>query len=211
MSVGIYVTQVTELSLKDNRCTADFWLWFRWQNDDIKPYHSFEIANGQIGIKGEPAVSKVKELNYAVVRVVATMTTFWDVSRYPFDEHDLRLWSRTATARTSSCATSPTPPAAAWTPTPECPVGTRRTPRGRGRDRSETLELWSRASPPKKSEGWAHRRITIAAVMRTYAAGNAMAASRSMFRERACRSVWNSLSDHVEWTSDRKMKANATI
>jgi hypothetical protein len=89
--VGIYVNQVTELSLKENRFQADFWLWFRWQNDAIKPYQSFEIANGRISSKTEPSISKVKGANYAVTRVVATMTTFWDVSRYPLDDHDMPI------------------------------------------------------------------------------------------------------------------------
>ena len=91
VSVGVYVNQITSLSLKDNKFSIDFWIWFRWKSDDIKPYETFEIANGNIDNKQDAAVSKVKGLNYAVLRANATITYFWDVSAYPLDNHALPI------------------------------------------------------------------------------------------------------------------------
>ncbi len=91
VAVGIYINQITAFSLKDNKFSVDFWIWFRWTHPDVKPYASFEIANGQIANKGEPEISVVKGQNYAVLRVVADITNFWDVSRYPLDDHPVPI------------------------------------------------------------------------------------------------------------------------
>jgi hypothetical protein len=91
VNVGVYVNQITEVSLKENKFVVDFWVWFRWKADDIKPYESFEVANGNIDNKEEPTVQKVKGLNYAVLRVTATITHFFDVRAYPLDNHPLAI------------------------------------------------------------------------------------------------------------------------
>ncbi|MBI2340552.1 MAG: hypothetical protein HYU99_09360, partial [Deltaproteobacteria bacterium] len=49
--IGVYMNQIPSLSLKDNQFTADFWIWFRWKGDDIKPVESFDLVNGHIESK----------------------------------------------------------------------------------------------------------------------------------------------------------------
>jgi len=91
VTVGLYVNQVYELSLKDNRVVLDFWLWFRWKGDELKPYETFEVKNARLDSKGEPTIKQVNGENYAYLRVVANLTHFWNVSAYPFDEHTVKL------------------------------------------------------------------------------------------------------------------------
>jgi hypothetical protein len=88
--VGVYVNQVYGLDLKGNQFSADFYLWFRWQNDEIKPLESFELANGRITSKTGVVKKKLPDgTNYASCRVVATITRFWDITRYPLDDQSL--------------------------------------------------------------------------------------------------------------------------
>lgn len=89
VTVGIYVNQITKLSLKENSYSVDFWIWFRWRRDDLKPYESFEVSNGAIERMELATVKKLGDVNYAYRRVVATITKYWDVSRYPLDNHRL--------------------------------------------------------------------------------------------------------------------------
>jgi hypothetical protein len=89
--VGIYVNEIEAFRLKDNQFVADFYIWFRWQGDHVKPNDSFEVANGQINSKTEPYVGTRGEFNYAYQRVVATITQFWDVRRFPLDGHVLSI------------------------------------------------------------------------------------------------------------------------
>ncbi|MBI4727873.1 hypothetical protein HY768_11780 [candidate division TA06 bacterium] len=89
--VGIYVNRIYDVSLRDNKFSVDFYLWFRWKNKDLDPIKSFEIVGGEKTFKSEPYRSKDKEINYAFSRVSAVMTQYWDVSAFPFDDHALTV------------------------------------------------------------------------------------------------------------------------
>lgn len=89
--VGLYVSQIYEVSLKENKFSVDFYVWFRWQGDEIKPLESFEVVNGRIESKEGIYEDTIKGFNYATCRVVATMTKFWDISRFPLDNHILTI------------------------------------------------------------------------------------------------------------------------
>ncbi len=90
VTIGTYVNQIPTMSVKENRFQADFYVWFRWTGD-LKPYESFELANGRI----ESRQLVLKELktgeHYAVLRCQATIIRFWDLRRFPFDDHRLSL------------------------------------------------------------------------------------------------------------------------
>ena len=89
--VGVYVNQIYDVSLKDNKFSADFWIWFRWQGEDINPLESFEVVNGRVDSKEGEYEDVVKGFKYAACRVNATITKFWDVSEFPLDNHVLTL------------------------------------------------------------------------------------------------------------------------
>jgi hypothetical protein len=90
VTIGMYVNQIPTMSVKENRFQADFYVWFRWAGD-LKPYESFELTNGRI----ESRQVVLKELktgeHYAVLRCTATIVKFWDLRRFPFDDHRLSL------------------------------------------------------------------------------------------------------------------------
>jgi hypothetical protein len=91
VAVGIYVNQIYNVSLKDNRFTADFYIWFRYEGDNIKPVETMEVVNGKIDSKTGVMTKKINGINYSICRVVATINKFWDVSRYPLDKHTLQI------------------------------------------------------------------------------------------------------------------------
>jgi hypothetical protein len=82
VTTGIYVNQIYAISLKENKLTADFYVWFRYSDSSL---------NGRIESKTGIVRKKIGEINYASCRVVATMNKFWDVSRYPLDQHVLSI------------------------------------------------------------------------------------------------------------------------
>ena len=46
--VGVFVNQIKDIDLKTNTFVVDFWLWFRWKSDSIKPHETFEIIGGHV-------------------------------------------------------------------------------------------------------------------------------------------------------------------
>jgi KUP system potassium uptake protein len=88
VTVGVYVNQMPMMSLKDNKFQWDFYIWFRWRGKlDKPPFETFELVNGKIDSK-QLITNQLKDgEHYACVRIQATMTKFWDVRRFPFDNH----------------------------------------------------------------------------------------------------------------------------
>jgi hypothetical protein len=89
--IGVYINRIYDVSLKENKFSADFYVWFRWLGDSVKPVESFEVVNGRIDSKEGVYETRVKGFNYASCRVNATITKFWDVSKFPLDNHTLTV------------------------------------------------------------------------------------------------------------------------
>ncbi|MDZ4820152.1 MAG: hypothetical protein SGJ20_14385 [Planctomycetota bacterium] len=91
VKIGVYASQIHSVNLRENQFKIDFYIWFRWTDPDLEPHKTFEVANGQID-NDEPPTEPVK-LNdgsyYSYRHVVATITQFWDVTRFPMDDHKL--------------------------------------------------------------------------------------------------------------------------
>lgn len=89
--VGVYINQIYDVSLKDNRFCVDFYVWFRWQGEDVSPLESFDVVNGRIDSKEGVYEDTIKGFNYATGRINATITKFWDISEFPLDNHILTI------------------------------------------------------------------------------------------------------------------------
>lgn len=123
--VGVYVNQINSLSLKANSFEVDFIVWFRGHTDDFDPLETFDIVDGQIQSKTEVTKSKIgAKVNYASCRVIAKITRLWNVSRFPRDNHTLKIAIEDGSneefrvryvADTENCATNPQLQVAGWT------------------------------------------------------------------------------------------------
>ena len=90
--VGAYVMHIHQVNIRENYFIADFYVWFRWTDDDLKPYRTFTLVDAREETREEPVViSPADGPHYAYVRIVAKVTKFWDLRRYPLDSHDLDL------------------------------------------------------------------------------------------------------------------------
>jgi hypothetical protein len=92
ITVGTYINSVSSIDIKNNQFTVDFYIWFRWTGpDDIKPQDSFDLVNGRITSKSGLSKHTYGPQNYVSVRVLATITKFWDMARFPLDDHTLEI------------------------------------------------------------------------------------------------------------------------
>ena len=94
--VGAYMQSLHAMSLKDNSFTIDFYLWFRWSPEEWKseggeppklPFESFEV----VGASEVEKEVQQQEDGYAALRVKAHLTQFWNVEKFPLDNHVLRI------------------------------------------------------------------------------------------------------------------------
>jgi hypothetical protein len=88
---GIYVDRILELSVKEVHWTVDFYLWFRWQGDSPKSCEGFQVVDGTIESQDLEEDETIGAERYQRFRVVAKITKFFDVTRFPCDEHLLTI------------------------------------------------------------------------------------------------------------------------
>lgn len=89
--VGIYVDRIVDISTKATGWTVDFYIWFNWQGDGINPGENFQVIDGEIESKTKIKESIVEDGHYALYRVTARITKFFNVVRYPLDDHLLTI------------------------------------------------------------------------------------------------------------------------
>lgn len=91
VQVGIYVDRILEISTKATGWTVDFYVWFNWSSDTIKPGETFQVIDGEIQSKAKIEETVERGRHYALYRVTARITKFFNVVRYPLDNHLLTI------------------------------------------------------------------------------------------------------------------------
>lgn len=91
VTVGIYVDHIVDLSTKNTSWTVDFYVWFRWQDSTLDPGNTFHVLNGEILTRQLVDSTTTQNQHYELYRVVAQITKFFNVTRYPCDNHALTI------------------------------------------------------------------------------------------------------------------------
>lgn len=91
IQAGIYVDRIINLSTKDTAWVVDFYIWFKWTDGAVKTAETFQVINGDI--QSRERLIKLEEGNrfYELYRVTANITKFFNITRYPLDDHLLTL------------------------------------------------------------------------------------------------------------------------
>ncbi len=90
---GIYVDRIKDLSLSDSTWTVDFYLWFRWNGSEVNPGENFQVIDGEIEENKKELVEEYTNgtEHYQVYYITAKITKFFDVLRFPVDNHVLNI------------------------------------------------------------------------------------------------------------------------
>lgn len=90
---GIYVDRIKELSLSDSTWTVDFYIWFKWNGSDVNPGENFQVIDGEIEKDKKELVDDYTNgtEHYQIYYVTAKITKFFDVLRFPVDNHVLTI------------------------------------------------------------------------------------------------------------------------
>lgn len=85
-AVFAYFLSLSDISLQDGTCVADFWVLFCWRNAGINPLETIEVIDGTIDAKTGESTKTLKDgSQYACHRLRATLRQKWDVSQFPLD------------------------------------------------------------------------------------------------------------------------------
>jgi hypothetical protein len=100
---GVYAFQLPQFDIAASVYLMDFWVWFRWQGDDIDPTTSFELLNLYEGwdvlkvpiYVDDAGAAKHEDLGdgwrYQVLRIHSRFGRTFNVAAYPFDDQELTI------------------------------------------------------------------------------------------------------------------------
>jgi hypothetical protein len=91
VTVGMYINRLRDVNLREGTYVVDFWMWFRWQNEELNPAQTFELVNGEILSRIDSEVTDDLDHKYTSVRLVARMYHVFDVDHFPYDNHTLNI------------------------------------------------------------------------------------------------------------------------
>ena len=91
VQVGVYVDRIETISTKETLWTVDFYLWFNWKGDNIRPGDSFFVVDGEVLSKELIRSSSDGENHYELYQVAARITKAFNITRYPLDNHQLTI------------------------------------------------------------------------------------------------------------------------
>jgi hypothetical protein len=89
--VGARLNRISDLALAEGAWTADFTIWFRWDDPALEPGKDLRIVDGQI-IGQDQLTSVVRgATRYEEYHVVARISQPFDALRFPFGEDVARV------------------------------------------------------------------------------------------------------------------------
>ncbi len=131
VQAGAFIMRIRNVSPRDGSFDVDMWMWFRWSGSNIRPDQTFEIANGIITFRSDSQVEEDDGMNYATMRVQATVFHDFDVRRFPMDNHVIEIqiedsnWDETVlvyTADSEATALDPQVNVPGWSVTLDPPI-----------------------------------------------------------------------------------------
>lgn len=89
--VGIYVERIVDLSIHDLNWTVEFYVWFTWSDLRLDPGQTFQVVDGKLARREELDRRSFGKGQYALYRAEATISKYFDPSRFPVDDHLLTI------------------------------------------------------------------------------------------------------------------------
>ncbi len=89
--IGAYITSLYDLSLTNNSFSVDFWLWFNYKNDSLKPLETVEIVNAKKADKALVNTETKGGIVWATQKYNAEVKKQWNIEHFPFDRQVLEI------------------------------------------------------------------------------------------------------------------------
>lgn len=91
VTAGIYVDRIIALSIKDFEWKVEFYIWFRWEGEPDSLQDAFDVVDGTIESSKRLRQESDGRSHYELYRIMAQVTKFFEVSRFPRDDHVLTI------------------------------------------------------------------------------------------------------------------------
>ena len=91
VEVGVYITNLFNISLSDSEYETEFWAWFVSDDENYLAAERTEIVNAKEFEMRNVSVEKVSDIFWTSVVFKGIVKQSWDVRLYPFDRQTLTI------------------------------------------------------------------------------------------------------------------------
>jgi len=89
--VGVYIDRISAYSVRESYWKAEFFIWFRWRGEVVNPGATFQIIDGDLKSCEIIEDDVVNGEHYQLYLCTARITKFFEVTRFPRDDHVLTV------------------------------------------------------------------------------------------------------------------------
>jgi hypothetical protein len=89
--VGMAIESIHDLNLIDKTFDADFWIWSVCEDDRFSPLSTMEFLNANAVHMELDGSEVVDDVTWSYARVSGTFRHHWNLTRFPFDNHVLKI------------------------------------------------------------------------------------------------------------------------
>lgn len=97
LKLGMYITSIHDLNLGENSFKADYWVWFNYAKDSIKPLETMEVVNAKENSYFSPSIEKKNNIMWSMHKCKSVIKKQWNIENFPFDKQYLKIVIEEAT------------------------------------------------------------------------------------------------------------------
>jgi hypothetical protein len=91
VKIGAFISDIFDINLSDKSFNTQFWVWFNYKNEELKPLETLEITNAKEVDSSLDFVEAKNDIFWAGKKVKAVVKKDWDIRRFPFDTQTMHI------------------------------------------------------------------------------------------------------------------------
>jgi len=91
VKIGAFISDIYDINLSDKSFSTQFWVWFNYKNEELKPLETLEITNAKELESSLEFVEPKNGIFWAGKKVKAVIKKDWDIRKFPFDTQTMRI------------------------------------------------------------------------------------------------------------------------
>ncbi|MCB0526185.1 MAG: hypothetical protein KDC86_16830 [Saprospiraceae bacterium] len=91
VKIGVFVSDIYDLNLSEKSFSTQFWVWFNYRNEELKPQETLEVTNAKETNGSLDFAESENGIHWTGKKITALIKKDWDIRKFPFDEQTMRI------------------------------------------------------------------------------------------------------------------------
>lgn len=91
VKIGAFINDIYDLNLSEKSFSTQFWVWFNYRNEALKPVETLECTNAKEVDSSLDFTEQKDGIYWSSKKITAVVKKEWDIRRFPFDEQTMTI------------------------------------------------------------------------------------------------------------------------